>query len=71
MMENTISVTMRDKASGGRTILSEVSPKQAIEEYLLPDTYPPVAVLIIEATDTNGKKLKLWVSDTDVSFEVE
>ena len=61
---------MRNVAGGGYEPLPETSPKQALDRYFMPDMSPPVAVLIIEATDKEGKRVKLYITDSDVSFEV-
>ncbi len=50
--------------------LSFDSPKRAIEKYFMPDMRPPVSVLIIEATDKDGKRVRLYLDDSNVSFEV-
>ncbi len=70
MTENTISVTMRNVAGGGYSPLLEASPKQALDHYFMPDMSPPVSVLIIEATDKEGKRVKLYITDSDVSFDI-
>lgn len=67
-MENTITVFAKLVDGSEAWRLSLATPKDALEEYFMPDTSPPVSVLFIEVTDKEGKTLTLTIDPSDVSF---
>ena len=66
MQRNTVSVTAYLVDGGINQILEEANPKDAIEQYLLPDMRPPVQTLVIEAQTDDGKTVVLSISNRNV-----
>jgi hypothetical protein len=70
-MANTITVKAYLVNGDMRDILIDTNPHNAIEEYFLPDTRPPVERLVIEAFSQEGKKVTLSITQKNIFFDVE
>ena len=69
-MKNTISVKAYLVDGGEMEILNDANPSQAIEQYLLPDTRPPVQTLVFAAYTDEGKLIKLSFTQKSITFSV-
>lgn len=67
MIPNTVSVTAYFVTGEVNNVLENASPKDAIENYFLPDMRPPVENLLIEAFDKDGKKVTISITQKSIN----
>jgi hypothetical protein len=70
MNKNTITVTAYLVNGSSNEVLTDASPKDAIEEYLMPDMRPPVQTLVIKAITSDGKEVKLSISQSSITATI-
>ncbi|HKR06728.1 MAG TPA: hypothetical protein VJY62_18985 [Bacteroidia bacterium] len=68
MYKNRITVTADFVDGSVNDILSDVTPKQAIENYFFPDSRPPVSAIYLSFVDENGKVHKITITQQEVVY---
>lgn len=71
MKNNTFSATVYTVAGTDTTILEEVSPNDAIEQYLCPDMRPPVQTLVIQVKTDDGKLISISITQNKIFGRIE
>ncbi len=71
MTKNTVSVTAYIVTGSTNDILIDASPKEAIEQYFMPDMRPPVQTLVITAMTNDGKEVTLSISNSTINASIK
>lgn len=71
MTKNTISVTAYIVNGDLNEVLIDASPKEAIDQYFMPDMRPPVQTLVIKAIKNDGKEVSLSISNSSINASIK
>jgi hypothetical protein len=69
MHKNKISVTAFLVDGNSIDVLTDVTPKDAIENYFMPDMRPPIESIILHFVGDNGKVKVISISQRDVVIQ--